>query len=340
MRKTNLQYIPWLKEVEKRKTIYILGGLGRPLDNYVFNRSFERNAHTRANAEFIKKHMGVLAYDCNTLMKGFLWEISPGVIRYNNAIDLGARALYNSSREKGPMNTMPDIPGLLVFTADLGHVGVYIGKENGINQYIEATPAWGAWGVTTSADKNHPKGHNRKWALWGKYHLIDYVEVKEKTIDEWALEVLDGKHGDNPGRRQKLGAIYDEVQARVNQISDERKAVSTPADIKVGATVTWSGRLHRNSMGAGPTKAWGPTKGKISILNNAPFGVHIQGKGWISRNQIVSGTSNLHIITRGETLSIIARKYNTTWQKIYNDNKGVIGTNPNLISVGMRLIIK
>ena len=36
----------------------------------------------------------------------------------------------------------------------------------------------------------------------------------------------------------------------------------------------------------------------------------------------------------------IAEKYNTTWQKIYDDNKGIIGNNPNLIFKGQKLIIK
>ena len=50
--------------------------------------------------------------------------------------------------------------------------------------------------------------------------------------------------------------------------------------------------------------------------------------------------SNIYIVQKGDTLSIIASKYNTTWQKIYNDNKSVIGTNPNLIKPGQKLVIK
>ena len=41
----------------------------------------------------------------------------------------------------------------------------------------------------------------------------------------------------------------------------------------------------------------------------------------------------------GDTLSSIAKKYNTTWQKIYEKNKSVIGSNPNLIRVGQKLEI-
>lgn len=47
-----------------------------------------------------------------------------------------------------------------------------------------------------------------------------------------------------------------------------------------------------------------------------------------------------YTIKKGDTLSGIAKKYNTTWQKIYNDNKKVIGENPSLIIPGQKLVIK
>lgn len=47
-----------------------------------------------------------------------------------------------------------------------------------------------------------------------------------------------------------------------------------------------------------------------------------------------------YTVKSGDNLSKIAKKYNTTWQKIYNDNKNIIGTNPNLIKPGQVLTIK
>lgn len=51
-------------------------------------------------------------------------------------------------------------------------------------------------------------------------------------------------------------------------------------------------------------------------------------------------SSVFYIVKSGDTLSSIAKKYGTTWQKIYNDNKNVIGSNPNLIKPNQKLIIK
>lgn len=46
-----------------------------------------------------------------------------------------------------------------------------------------------------------------------------------------------------------------------------------------------------------------------------------------------------YVVKAGDNLSKIAKMYNTTWQKIYDKNKGVIGNNPNLIRPGQELLI-
>lgn len=46
-----------------------------------------------------------------------------------------------------------------------------------------------------------------------------------------------------------------------------------------------------------------------------------------------------HTVKDGENLSIIAKQYNVSWKKIYEENKKVIGDNPNLILSGQKLII-
>ena len=184
-----------------RGTVYILGGIGRALTEHMIQERIKKGcAHTIRNQNTIRAKIGNYAYDCNAIIKCYLWQTAPGVINYNRPVgsDLGSTQLYNLSREKGVMSTMPDIPGLLVWTKDLGHVGVYVGKVNGIRQYIESTPAWNAWGVTTSADKNHPKGHNRQWAFWGKYHLIEYITPPAKPVDP--IKAYTIVRGDTLGR--------------------------------------------------------------------------------------------------------------------------------------------
>ena len=66
------------------------------------------------------------------------------------------------------------------------------------------------------------------------------------------------------------------------------------------------------------------------------------GAGWIcldytERYSTGEPTYKTHIVKKGETLSGIAKKYNTTYQKIAKDNNI---SDPNKISVGQKLIIK
>ena len=46
-----------------------------------------------------------------------------------------------------------------------------------------------------------------------------------------------------------------------------------------------------------------------------------------------------YIVKKKDSLYKIAKKYNTTWQDIYNKNKDIIGNNPNKIKPGQVLII-
>ena len=59
--------------------------------------------------------------------------------------------------------------------------------------------------------------------------------------------------------------------------------------------------------------------------------------------KIPNGNSSIkpttYVVKKGDTLTSIAKKYNTTWRSIYNKNKSVIGNNPNKIYPGQVLTI-
>lgn len=55
-----------------------------------------------------------------------------------------------------------------------------------------------------------------------------------------------------------------------------------------------------------------------------------------------AGLPTEHVVANGESLSKLALKYYGdmyAWEKIYNTNVSVVGTNPNLIMVGTKLVI-
>lgn len=108
-----------------------------------------------------------------------------------------------------------------------------------------------------------------------KYDNVEDVENSvnnSKIIEELAKEVIAGKYGNGEERKQKLGNLYNEVQAKVNSI----------------------------------------------------YGQNVSNE-------------TIYIVKSGDTLSAIAEKYNTTYQKIAKDNNI---SNPNLIYPNQKLVIK
>ncbi|MBC7461297.1 MAG: LysM peptidoglycan-binding domain-containing protein [Thermoleophilia bacterium] len=44
-----------------------------------------------------------------------------------------------------------------------------------------------------------------------------------------------------------------------------------------------------------------------------------------------------YTVVAGDTLSSIATRHGTTWQKLYATNKAAVGSNPNMIHPGLKL---
>lgn len=86
------------------------------------------------------------------------------------------------------------------------------------------------------------------------------------------------------------------------------------------------------------------SKGKIpGISGNVDLNYSLKDYEKIIRNAGLNHFVNkntIYIVKSGDNLTKIANKFNTTWQKIYEQNIKVIGSHPNLISPGQELIIK
>lgn len=114
-------------------------------------------------ASDFQSQFGKKVHDCVGLIKGYRWCDNPnGEPQYVGSQDVAVSSLYNQCSKKGTLSNMPDIQGVCVFQADMGHVGVYIG-----NGYV--VEAMGhAYGVVKT------QLHNRNWSLWGMPSWIDY----------------------------------------------------------------------------------------------------------------------------------------------------------------------
>lgn len=136
------------------------------------------------------------------------------------------------------------------------------------------------------------------------------VPTVEGSTLELAAAVMRGEYGDDQARRNSLGNRYNEVQDFINHIYNA--SVDTlVAEVKAGKY----GNVPIRSDVLGPR--FQEVQDKI---NNG------------------SGSSQkVYIVKSGDTLSSIAAKFGTTYQKIARDNNI---SNPNLIYPGQRLVIK
>lgn len=109
-----------------------------------------------------RSQFGERVHDCVGLIKGYLWSETPtSKPKYNAAQDVSANGMYSVCKEKGKINTLPEIPGTLVFMPC--HVGIYIGG----GKVIEAR------GFNFGVVKTDLK--SRGWQTWGKCPWISYV---------------------------------------------------------------------------------------------------------------------------------------------------------------------
>ncbi|HML48754.1 MAG TPA: NlpC/P60 family protein, partial [Clostridia bacterium] len=112
---------------------------------------------------------GKRAFDCVGLIKGYLWE-KDGVIIYNRDTDTTASGMYNKSTVKGVIQTLVDVPGVLVYGP--GHIGVYIGN----GEVIEARGF--AYGVIQT------KIQGSSWTNWCTCPWISYEGYEDKLTPE------------------------------------------------------------------------------------------------------------------------------------------------------------
>lgn len=107
----------------------------------------------------------------------------------------------------------------------------------------------------------------------------------------------------------------------------------------------WWGRYGHVGVQLADGRFW--TDGKIysSLWRYRVTHPAVVYRGWSTEVNDVTvikwtATAKYYTVKKGDTLSKIAKKYGTTWQKIYAMNKSKIGKNPNLIKPGQKLRVK
>ena len=155
---------------------YALAQLGRPYWWGCFGQRADGALYAQKKAQYpayytaadFTAQYGQKVHDCVGLIKGYLWCDSPdGSPKYNAAQDVAVDGLYRKCSRKGDISTLPETPGVCVFMANMGHVGVYIGN----GEVVEAMGH--AYGVVKT------KLNGRGWAYWGMPEWISYDDAAE-----------------------------------------------------------------------------------------------------------------------------------------------------------------
>lgn len=131
--------------------------------------------------------------------------------------------------------------------------------------------------------------------------------IANMDISDLVVLVLEDKYGSGNARKKALGSRYNEVQEYINHIAY--------SDVKTLADEVWAGKY-----------------------GNGDKRKRLLGNRWDEVMKIVNGGGSgaIYTVKSGDTLSAIAKKYNTTVNAIAKKN-GIF--NPNLIYTGQRLTI-
>ncbi len=168
--KNNLDLVKYAKHAKDAGWGYVWGTYGHVLNNNRLQSLISQYPKDVGDYEtFIRQHwLGKRTTDCGGLIKGYAWlNVETNQIEYgtNGMPVLRADGIYAEATEKGPINTIPEIPGLAVWKK--GHIGVYIGN----GKVIEAMST--KKGVVETNLSEGP------WTHWLKVPHITYIETEE-----------------------------------------------------------------------------------------------------------------------------------------------------------------
>ena len=215
-----------------------------------------------------------------------------------------------------------------------------IGELNSYDKWVarygstpKYVPSYGIWQSSSSGKINGYSGNLDTDVAYKDYpsiiksqglngygaSTVTPPQTGSKSIEELANEVIKGLWGNGEDRKNRLtqaGYNYNDVQKRVNELLNN---TSTP---------TKSIDELANEVIAGK---WGNGEARKTALTNAGYNYNeVQARV----NKKLNNTSSnviTYTVKAGDTLSGIASKYGTTYQKIASDN-GI--ANPNKIYTG------
>lgn len=169
--KTNMELVEFAKKALAENWGYCLGSFGNVLTTTFLtqklNQGYGVGAYNTKHRPYLNRFLNRRVTDCYGLVKGCVWW-NGGNVKYVASQDRNQEGAYNSAKEKGPLSTMPEIPGLILWHK--GHAGIYIGN----GEFIECS------GAPVGMRKGRIQGgkviSGSKFTHWFKDTYIAYSE--------------------------------------------------------------------------------------------------------------------------------------------------------------------
>lgn len=169
MKFTNLGLVQHVKRALNEHWQYVYGTIGQVLTaSIIGQKQLQYPDQINKHLSLIRTFIGRRTVDCVNLIKSYLWwnpEKNDPVydVKYDkvDGVWMSADGAFQVATEKGPISTIPDIPGICVRYQ--GHIGVYIGN----GEVIETRGT--KYGVVKTKLKERP------WTHWLKYPGIEYI---------------------------------------------------------------------------------------------------------------------------------------------------------------------
>lgn len=209
--------VAYVKSMLTLHTTYMWGGIMRLVTTaYVNGKKAQYPSwYTAARTQKFLSLVGKSYYgvDCVGLIKSYYWG-GLGSKSYQLATDKDANGMYLAATEKGPISTIPEIPGICVWMT--GHIGVYIGNGNIIESTNNTVFGDGVCQTKLSA---------RKWTNWLKCPYISYpapsVTPTAPAVPESAAKetVYTVKSGDTLSKIAVAHGTTYTVLAKYNNIA-------------------------------------------------------------------------------------------------------------------------
>lgn len=165
---TNIGLVDHAKMALREKWGYVWGTYGQVLTPTLFQQKLSQYPEGVGNYRgFIQANwLNRRTSDCVGTIKSYLWWQNSEPY-YDPKTDVSADGMFTLAKEKGPINSIPEILGLCV--RKKGHIGIYIGN----GQVIEARGT--KYGVIQSPLAGSGAAG---WTHWLKCPFINYVEAK------------------------------------------------------------------------------------------------------------------------------------------------------------------